>query len=710
LLTATAGEFGGACAPDPVAGDASGVLLSLTVSLTAGSATGVQSPTVAGVTLTVTESIIAGTATGGSGAVDGEATGVTLTITETITAGTAIANNPTAWSQSDYWQSVAVEHLFPNDGLCFESQSSACKVRAVTGRSTGKYYFEGITLHGSATAMYFGICESTATLSTITNSSSSAIAGVTIGTGAIRHNNSTFATLTNSGLGSLVCIAVDLDARLFWARIGDGNWNNDGSANPATGTGGLTLAGTLASGTVMPYFAADTQSARVRIGLFSTDEHCVFTPPSGFSTWGGSLGNPSYNGRARYAYQMSHKHTPLSAAELGRLDTLMDALDTASVWGEIDYFAVPACASPAAGTANLKNYTNLALGTHSPGIVHRPGKGFTAPGKPNVVSANPGHYQVGVENGWTNFVRDDAHMAVYHQGARYENSTSVSSDVGSTNAMIGGTYSGGIAIRMNAATTDAYADVPYDGHILWNRTGASAIDIYRNGSSVKTSTRASAALAANNMKVGQVGTVGSNSLRGIVGVVHLGGALTGTQITDIYNAVNTYMTAQASAHAITTATQQFTKFTNIEAFQWGTGSNNFPWTTHDGVNFPTFESNFMSSGWLPNSLHGAEIYIPEDVKIYRVWLSVDMGSGSTAVPWPIIYRNRAVLGLQLYDHAVMNTGGGTTEHTTMAHSGLLLRAPADQPEAIVAAVTFSNTVTVPVSDNTFMYIEVLERY
>jgi hypothetical protein len=43
--------------------------------------------------------------------------------------------------------------------------------------------------------------------------------------------------------GTTVCVALDVDAARIWFRSGaGGNWNNSGTANPATGTGGLNVA------------------------------------------------------------------------------------------------------------------------------------------------------------------------------------------------------------------------------------------------------------------------------------------------------------------------------------------------------------------------------------------------------------------------------------------------------------------------------------
>jgi hypothetical protein len=54
-------------------------------------------------------------------------------------------------------------------------------------------------------------------------------------------SNYTVATIQGWVSGNTLCVAVDLDARLIWFRTNGGNWNNSGTANPATGAGGLDM-------------------------------------------------------------------------------------------------------------------------------------------------------------------------------------------------------------------------------------------------------------------------------------------------------------------------------------------------------------------------------------------------------------------------------------------------------------------------------------
>jgi len=71
----------------------------------------------------------------------------------------------------------------------------------------------------------------------------------TIGVVSLQNSGTVYVDGTNTGIvfgtvtsGSVVCIAVDCDARLIWYRIGAaGNWNTVASNNPATGVGGIAI-------------------------------------------------------------------------------------------------------------------------------------------------------------------------------------------------------------------------------------------------------------------------------------------------------------------------------------------------------------------------------------------------------------------------------------------------------------------------------------
>jgi hypothetical protein len=106
--------------------------------------------------------------------------------------------------------------------------------------SAGKFYFEIqlIAGHGSFDAM--GLASSGITYNNFVLSGTNSVVvarggGITINGGAALANIGAFAP--NDILG----IAVDLTAHLVWCRRNGGNWNNSGTANPATATGGFTV-------------------------------------------------------------------------------------------------------------------------------------------------------------------------------------------------------------------------------------------------------------------------------------------------------------------------------------------------------------------------------------------------------------------------------------------------------------------------------------
>jgi hypothetical protein len=84
--------------------------------------------------------------------------------------------------------------------------------------------------------------------------------------------------------GATIGCAVDLNAKLIWFRVApSGLWNNSGTADPATGTGGLNIATTVGGHGVAPAFvsgnSADTVTLNLGNAAFSG------TAPSGFRCW-----------------------------------------------------------------------------------------------------------------------------------------------------------------------------------------------------------------------------------------------------------------------------------------------------------------------------------------------------------------------------------------------------------------------------------------
>ena len=86
-----------------------------------------------------------------------------------------------------------------------------------------------------------------------------------------------------SGIGSNsntanYCFAVDCDNSKFWCRKDGGNWNNNGSANPATNTGGVTLPAGLV------YLVVGCRSSGEWVDLNLGQNTFAQSVPSGFTS------------------------------------------------------------------------------------------------------------------------------------------------------------------------------------------------------------------------------------------------------------------------------------------------------------------------------------------------------------------------------------------------------------------------------------------
>ena len=203
-------------------------------------------------------------------------------IAETATAadtedGTVITSANT-WNPSDLAQMT-----LSGGNLSAQSTGTAAGVRHTTGHSSGKYYWEITTVAWSGTGTETGLATASATL---TGGGLAGQAVVTRSLGGI--NGSIYINGTHSGsqLGvvanAVIGIAVDLTAGLIWFRIAPaGNWNGSGTANPATGAGGISL-GALAGSTLLPLFAAALATEDVTANFGGS----AFTGavPSGFTS------------------------------------------------------------------------------------------------------------------------------------------------------------------------------------------------------------------------------------------------------------------------------------------------------------------------------------------------------------------------------------------------------------------------------------------
>jgi hypothetical protein len=175
-----------------------------------------------------------------------------------------------------------------SDGLSFvSSMDGLFGARTKFSRRTGKFYFEVSltdTAKGGDGFCMVGLARPDLTFEAVGRSAY----GVWINLASTSNGNIWIEgtnTALNLGIaadGDRYGFAIDLDANLVWARRNNGNWNASGTANPATGTGGLSI-GDLSERDIGPTSVVRDFQESHTYRFKSAD--WIDTAPSGFLTW-----------------------------------------------------------------------------------------------------------------------------------------------------------------------------------------------------------------------------------------------------------------------------------------------------------------------------------------------------------------------------------------------------------------------------------------
>jgi hypothetical protein len=144
-------------------------------------------------------------------------------------------------------------------------------LRATSSVSSGKWHWEttiGGTLDPNASPT--GIATSLASLSTYLGDQDDSLGW--FNDGSVYLNDVVVATVATFAAGNRLVVEFDASAKLIWLAVGAGNWNNSGTANPATGTGGISTAGITGS-TLFPaatlYATTDSVTVHFLAGSFT---------------------------------------------------------------------------------------------------------------------------------------------------------------------------------------------------------------------------------------------------------------------------------------------------------------------------------------------------------------------------------------------------------------------------------------------------------
>jgi hypothetical protein len=203
-------------------------------------------------------------------------------IVESLTASssesaTVSALTTTAWNPSDKSSGITLSNGNLTATMVSGGNSS---VRSVANKTSGKYYAE-YTWSTLNTQSYVGISLASTLISDMANSFlSTVMAG---SNGNIHVNGGGGGSFSTSGNGDTVCIAVDFTNNRFWARTNSGNWNNSGTADPATNTGGIDISSIAWSGGTCAgcTHVGGGSAATANFGAAGF----TYGKPSGFNEW-----------------------------------------------------------------------------------------------------------------------------------------------------------------------------------------------------------------------------------------------------------------------------------------------------------------------------------------------------------------------------------------------------------------------------------------
>ncbi len=127
---------------------------------------------------------------------------------------------------------------------------------------------------GSQSYLRYAICSSSYPIASGVYWNNPYSTGYVVNDGGVWHNGSSLGVI-QSGVLARTCIAIN--GTYWWLRNASGNWNNNGTADPATNTGGIAHSLT---GNIFLLLSAD-QAGDSATAAFSSASW-TYSPPSGF--------------------------------------------------------------------------------------------------------------------------------------------------------------------------------------------------------------------------------------------------------------------------------------------------------------------------------------------------------------------------------------------------------------------------------------------
>jgi hypothetical protein len=195
--------------------------------------------------------------------------------TATSSATSAVTVNGTSF---DSGTSTNVTLTNGNRTATHGASPSFALARSASFKSTGKLYYEILVSHITSPGDGVGVATAGATPLNVSNDGLNC--SVVYQSGNIWSNGvSTGKTLGALADGNRIYVAIDRGNLRAWFSKGGGAWNGDGTANPATNTGGVTMQSADVSPCACFDTANNSQAVIANFGLSAF----AGTVPSGFT-------------------------------------------------------------------------------------------------------------------------------------------------------------------------------------------------------------------------------------------------------------------------------------------------------------------------------------------------------------------------------------------------------------------------------------------
>lgn len=211
---------------------------------------------------------------------------VTTTKSSVLASNAAVASDSSTWGTPhttfDGTPSAGIVMSNGNLTVTHGTTNNATGVTSTAFLSGGKYYFEIAAAPWSSTSAHaIGIILSITTFANLSAGSVRVVPGPA-NTFIFVDNTNTGKNLGATAVNDVFGFAINFTNMLVWVRRNSGSWNADGTANPVTGIGGVTIASV---GIYAPFVVFNNIGATDAFTANFGQSAFANAAPSGFLSW-----------------------------------------------------------------------------------------------------------------------------------------------------------------------------------------------------------------------------------------------------------------------------------------------------------------------------------------------------------------------------------------------------------------------------------------